>query len=394
MDDRFARWDTPTDADLEAYARLMAAAFGSTPERSARWLGRVGPHRARIALIDDQLAAALGSYDMGHFFGGRSVPCAGVAGVAVQPHHRRKGLGASIMERFLVESHDQGLALASLYAANHPLYRRVGFELAGAYAEAGIAPDRIAVREPSGSLRPIAEDEDAVRFELYRRMAQARAGHLDREAGLWRRATHDRDDAPLACWLAESPDGKPEGYVTLRPGPGTGISQRLTAVDLVAVSPWAVRKLLSFLADHASVVEELRFPSGPSCPFLRSLPEPRVAWHQNLGWMLRIVCLKPALEGRGWPSAVSAKIELELDDPLLPDNSGRWVLELEDGRMRVRKGGRGLVRTGPRGLATIYSGHVSPVEAAAVGLLEGPDDALADLGAALAGPAPWVMEMY
>lgn len=394
MPHSFERWDSPSEADLEAYARLMAAAFGSTSEGSARWLGRIGPERARIILAEGTVGAALASYDTAHFFGGRRVPCDAVAGVAVQAHQRRQGLASALMRRFLQDSHEQGVALSSLFAANHPLYRSVGYELAGSYGEASIAPDRIGVREPAGVLRPLGVEDEPSRHALYRRMATARPGHLDRDPGLWRRATHDREDKPLPSWLAVAPSGEPEGYITLEPGPGIGIDQQIKVTDLAAVSPWAVRKLLAFLGDHASVVEAMHLPSGPTCPFLRSLPEPRVQWRKNLAWLLRIVSLVPAMEARGWPAAVTGRVEIALDDPLLPANSGRWTLELEAGQMRVSPGGSGAVRMGPRGLATVYSGHVSPAEAAAVGLLEGPSEALATMGAMFAGPAPWVLEMY
>mgnify|MGYP002639657477 CR=1 FL=1 len=394
MHHSFARWDRPTEQDLEDYARLMAVSFGTKVDSSARWLGRVGPARARVILADDQVGAALASYDMGQFFGGRSVACWGIAGVAVQPHLRRCGLASAMMRRVLEDAHAQGVPLSSLFAANHPLYRSVGYETAGTRALASIAPDRIRVREPSGSVRPMDEQDEAVRRALYQRMAAARPGHLNREAGLWRRATHSRDDVPLRSWLALSPAGEPEGYITLQPGPGAGISQELEVVDLVATSPWAVRRLLGFLGDHASVVRSVRFPSAPSCPFLRSLAEPRVCWEDSTGWLLRVVSLVPALEDRGWPAAVAGRVELELHDPLLPGNSGRWTLEVEGGQARVTRGGAGDVRMDPRGLACTYSGFVSPAEAAAVGLLEGPDYALATLGALLAGPAPWTLDMF
>jgi predicted acetyltransferase len=394
MPHSFERWDRPTEADLEAYARLMAAAFGSSPEGSARWLGRIGPERARIILADGDVGAALASYDTAHFFGGHRVPCDAVAGVVVQAHLRRQGLASDLMRRFLEEAHARGVALSSLFAANHPLYRSVGYETAGGYGELSIAPDRIGVREPAGALQPLGEDDEAARRALYRRMAATRPGHLDRDPGLWRRATHDREDRPLPAWLALAPGGAPEGYITLEPGSGIGIDQQVRVADLAAVSPWAVRKLLAFLGDHASVVRTVHLPSGPACPFLRSLPEPRVIWRKHLGWLLRVVSLVPAMEARGWPAAVSGRVEIQLDDPLLPANSGRWVLALEAGRMGVRPGGSGAVRMGPRGLATVYSGWVSPTEAAAVGLMEGPDEALATLGAMFAGPAPWVLEMY
>ncbi len=388
------RWDRPTEGDLEAYARLMGLCFGFPTEAAARWLGRLGSERARVILSEGALVAALASYDMGHFFGGRAVPCHGVAGVVVAPEKRRRGLAGALMREALREAGEQGVALASLFAANHPLYRGVGFERAGSYGRVSIAPDRIGVVERAGSMRALGPDDEPARRALYEAMARGRAGHLQREEGLWRRATHSRDDEPLRSWLAISPAGEPEGYLCLRHAGGNGIDQQLEVVDLAATSPWAVRRLLCFLGDHASVVVRVSFPSAPACPFLRSLPEPRVRWERLDAWLLRVVSLPAAVEARGWPAAVAGWVELDLEDPLLPANSGRWVLEVEGGEARVRRGGGGAVRLGPRGLATIYSGYVTPAEAAAAGLLEGPAEALATLASMFAGPAPWVLEMY
>ncbi len=388
------RWDNPTEQDLLDYAALMSASFGSTVEQSTRWLERIGPAQARLLLMGDRLAAALASYDMGIFFQGRSVPCWGIAGVVVQPEHRRLGLACALMRRTLEEAHERRVPLSSLYAANHPLYRGVGYDTAGTYAMASIAPDRIHVVERAGSIRRFRPDDEPVRRKLYQRMAATRTGHVDRDAALWSRATHDRDGKPLPCWIAIGPSGEPEGYVTLHPSKGDVITQAMDVADIAAVSPWAVRRLLCFLGDHASVVGSVRFPSSPSCPFLRSLPEPRVSWKPSMTWLLRIVSVKPALEARGWLTGVSGSVELELRDEVLPGNAGRWILEVEEGRARLGRGGSGAVKLGARGLATIYGGLVSPIEAADIGLLEGPDADLALLGAMLSGPHPWAVDAY
>src|SRR5207253_9763535 len=49
----------------------------------------------------------------------------------VDPRLRGTGLGTAIMERLLERSRERGHALATLYPATVPVYRRLGFEFAG-----------------------------------------------------------------------------------------------------------------------------------------------------------------------------------------------------------------------------------------------------------------------
>jgi predicted acetyltransferase len=299
-----------------------------------------------------------------------------------------------MMRQHLRETHDEGLPLSALYAANHALYRGVGYESAGSRLVIAITPDRIGITERGGSIRPLHEADDATRRALYRRVATHRPGHLDREAGLWRRATHNRDDQRLEAWLLLDDGGEPAGYVTLERRGGAVIQQVLGVVDLVATSTWALRRLLCFLGDFASVVGEIQVVTGPGDPLQLVLAEPRMKVLEYSVMLLRVVSLVPALEGRSWPVAAAGRVELEVEDSLLPGNAGRWVLEVAGGAARVSRGGDGAIRVGPGGLAALYSGYLSPHAATQAGLLEGPEDQLAVLGGLLAGPTPWVMDAF
>ena len=51
--------------------------------------------------------------------------------------------------------------------------------------------------------------------------------------------------------------------------------------------------------------------------------------------MLRVVDVVRALEERGWPADVAGRWCFDIADPLIPANTGAWVLELEGGRAHV-----------------------------------------------------------
>jgi predicted acetyltransferase len=113
-----------------------------------------------------------------------------------------------------------------------------------------------------------------------------------------------------------------------------------------------------------------------------------------MDWLLRIVDVCGALAARGYPQGAEVEVHLEVRDTLLPANDGRFVLTIANGQGEVREGGRGGLRVDVRGLATLYSGHLSPEELRATGLLDGEPRDLAAAALAFAGPAPWMPDMF
>lgn len=76
--------------------------------------------------------------------------------------------------------------------------------------------------------------------------------------------------------------------------------------------------------------------------------------------MLRVVDVVRALEGRGWPADVTGRWSLSVTDPLLPANTGTWILDLAGGRARVSaSASRGVPVSLPR-LAQLVAG-IAPV---------------------------------
>jgi predicted acetyltransferase len=89
-------------------------------------------------------------------------------------------------------------------------------------------------------------------------------------------------------------------------------------------------------------------------------------------------------------------VDLRVDDPLCPWNSGAWTLEVEHGQGRLeRRGAAGGTTASIRGLAALFTGFATADELARVGLLDGVDSAgLALLGRAFASPRPFTAEPY
>jgi predicted acetyltransferase len=317
----------------------------------------------------------------------------GIGGVGVAPARRGKGTATRLMQAALRELRAQGAPLVSLYPATQPLYRRVGFEQAGSRFESRVQLSGLDFQERSLSLRPIeASDLPTVR-DVYRRYAQRQQGWIDRTAYTWTRVTHPRGETAYG-YLVEGSAGV-EGYLYLtRRLQPHGLQQELNLTDLVALTPAAGRRLLSFIGDHRSLAREVVWRGGPADPLLFLLREQTYEVKHLFHWMLRLLDVPAALQARGYPAGVSGELHLEVDDDLFPENRGRFVLEVEDGEAEVHRGGDGDVKLHVRALAPLYSGFLSPAALQLAGALEAPEDSLRTASVLFSGPPPAMPDMY
>jgi predicted acetyltransferase len=330
---------------------------------------------------------------MGQWFGGRCVPMTGVAMVCVAPEHRAGGVGSEMMRAALRELHGRRVPLSALYAATVPLYRRVGYEAAGGRYEITLPANTIGLRDRELSMRRAGpEDADAL-HQAYRRRVAHESGPLDQQAPAWQRAQQagrtPQNPAPLtyAAWNGR----RVEGYLRY---PVKREDRTLRLADFVAATPAAARRLLTFLADHRSTVETVVWHGGPAEPALLALPEHGYRMRLAAPWMLRVVDVAGALEVRGYPLGVSATLAFRVEDELFARNRGPFVLEVAGGKGAVRRGGRGGVRIDVRGLAPLYTGHLSAHQLALTGCLRVTPAEIEVLRAIFAGPAPWMSDAF
>ena len=106
-------------------------------------------------------------------------------------------------------------------------------------------------------------------------------------------------------------------------------------------------------------------------------------------WMLRILDVRGALEGRGYPS-IDAEATFAIEDPRYAENTGVWRLQLSNGEPKVELGSSHDRRPLSIGaFSSMFSGYLRPVDAVRLGYLDGDDPAVEALGAILSGPDPW-----
>ncbi len=150
------------------------------------------------------------------------------------------------------------------------------------------------------------------------------------------------------------------------------------------------------MASHASIAERVRALLAPDDPVAWLTREAELDLAERTPWMLRVLDAPAAIAARGFPAAAVATAVLQLDDPQLPANSGRWTLEVSGGKGTLspsRTDNHGPVPSaapvslGARGFAALFAGVPLPTLRRA-GLAAGGDPATDDaLDCAFAGPA-------
>jgi hypothetical protein len=190
------------------------------------------------------------------------------------------------------------------------------------------------------------------------------------------------DDPEHFAYLAD------DGFLSYRWARDT---DELAVEELIATSAATARAFWQILASHATIAYTVRACLAPDDPVLRLTREPDVTLRRSGAWMLRIVDAPAAIAARGFPAGVSVSVPLDLVDPVLPANAGRWLLEVADGRGNLQRadGDRAAdpIRLGARGFAALFGGGGTGALRLA-GLASGGDPAADDaLEAAFRGQA-------
>ncbi len=371
--------------DVEAAYRQSRTAFGAGNLEWTRTRAEMGLYIAAYDAARLVGVAALHPYRQ--WFAGRDLPMTGLAGVSVAPHARRRGVARAMLSSALTRMAEDGTAISALYPSSPPVYRALGWEMAGVYAGADL-PTSALTRIPSTgdvTLRPAEKsDVDAV-HALYTAAVRPAVGPLTRTGPLF-----DLDDMlELDGLLLAERAGAPAGYVSFTRGGDPGLKVH----DLVGGDPEVLSALLQAVGSWETVTDTVRVRTGdPSVLSILSPAKPHLRWDEL--WMARLVDVQKAVTGRGWPAAVRVGADIDLIDPDAPWHAGRWRLEVADGSGTLERGGTGAVQLHIRGLSALFTGFASTVSLRATGLLDGDPTTAARLDAAFAGQTPWMVDYF
>lgn len=384
-----------TVADFDRFFDLVQQAFNAPPAARDRARTEFEPDRTRILEEAGRIVAGLRLWPFGHFFGGRAVPAAGIASVAVAAEARGKGYGAALMREVLAEQRAAGMPISSLYPATAPIYRACGYGFGGVRSTWKATLSDLPPRADL-AVEPFDEpDLDAV-DACYQEVATRTNGLLSRDRTWWERRVlrSPWDDVPSYRYLVRE-DDRVTGYVIYRTDKAPDDWRFVLGCrDLVWTTPGAARALLALASMHRSTAATMSWIGPPTEPIADLLPEDRIQLEGRFRWMLRLLDVPGALEARGYPRAVEAAVTIAARDPLFAENEGPWRVEVGGGRAKVVPGDAPDAVADVATWASLWSGLHTPDDAARLGTLQAGEDALDALRAMLAGPMPWISDFF
>lgn len=381
--------------EVPELARFIHIAFGAAPDGAATWLkDKLGLEQLRIMRSDATIVSCLGRIPMAQYFGGKSVPMLGIAGVATPPEHRGKGFAKQMMAEAVKEAAADGFPLSVLYASTQPLYRSVGFEHAGYRFVSKLPMQTLGVCERARDVVKIGDAEMPEVKACYAEFASAFPGMVDRTEYIWERIRNRREEKFHGFGVREN--GRIGSYMfvlTEKPGRERG---DLVVSDIAWRTPTAARKVIGLLSDFTTMTEHALVSGSPLHPLASFLPQQRFEIDVKEFWMLRIVRIKEAIEKRGYPKAINGSARFEMTDEIVPENAGRWRISVADGRGRCERdtGSGSAIRCDIRAFAPLYSGLYTASQARMIGIVEGDDESIEAADGLFACGTPWMTDFF
>ncbi|MFE5543266.1 GNAT family N-acetyltransferase [Streptomyces sp. NPDC056534] len=346
-----------TESEFPDWQRALRTGFLRPPvvsdEEVADRLPNVDLARTAGAFDGDRIVATFRSFRQEvSTVGGGSLTADAITQVTVSPTHRRRGLLSRMMSGDLAAAKERGDAIATLIAAEYPIYGRYGFGPASSCSEwsvdvrrAGLDPRRSGRPEDGGRID--LTDADEIRKigpEVHRRLAGVRAGVTDRsprdwEVGTGRSVQSDPWREPYyAVYRSES--GEVDGFVAYTSDDKWDDAKQpvntATVRDLIAVTPAAERALWHYLCSVDWITTVRSGYRAPDDPLPLLLPDPRAAkllTYADMLWV-RVLDVVRVLESRTYPVTDGLVLDLRDRDGFA---GGRYRLDASpDGASCVR----------------------------------------------------------
>ncbi|GGT39061.1 GNAT family N-acetyltransferase [Streptomyces chromofuscus] len=375
-----------TEAEFADWQRAMSVGFLQRPTLSEEQLdarrAQFVPGRLLGAFDGERCVATFRSFAQEvTAVGGAFVPADAVSNVTVSPTHRRRGLLSRMMTRDLAAAKERGDVVATLIAAEYPIYGRYGFGPATWAAEWTVDVPRTGLDRrwsgpQDGGRIDLVDAEDVRKLgpDLHERLRRAQPGAVSRNELWWRINTGAARVG--SSWtepyyaLYRSATGEVEGLVSYESDDTWHGKQPQNTADvnwLIAVTPAAERALWHFLCSIDWITQVKSGWRAPDDLLPLFLPDPRAArLTMQADWLwVRLLDVVRALEARTYEGSGSLVLEVVDAGGLA---GGRYRLEAsEQGASCVPSTRSADLTLDVGDLAALWLGGESVVRLAALG---------------------------
>ncbi len=343
--------------ELSELARITIEAFPGMKVDSQEARDRMVERLAKVmkepivhffgVFEDDGLVGVMRCYDFTMKLHETRTLVGGLGGVAVDLRHKKEHVAADMVSYYLDFYRRKGAALAALYPFRPDFYHRMGFGYGVKMNRYSFRPDDL----PPGGVGARVEYLTADSRE---ELAACYDRHLERTNGLLELPPHVLDSLfsdPAFRIVGYRESGVLRGYLIFRfePAPGDNwLVNNIQLRTLVYDDSSALAALLGFLRKQADQVGRIIYETQDAM-FHYLLRDPRDEsgnllaglWHQTntqgMGIMYRVIDVErlfAVLRDHDF-GAVTARIQLNLTDTYVPENSGSYLLAIENGRAEL-----------------------------------------------------------
>ena len=377
--------------DVQKFGSILAQCFLASPDEEQAWVKRMGVENIRVIREQKEIVGGLVTIPMGQWRNGGTVPMTGIAGVGIAPESRGSGAALSLMQQAIKELYVNDVPTSVLYPATQRLYRNVGYEQGGSFCSWEIPAQSIQIKEQPLPVKSVSLDSE-IYYELYTKQARNINGYLNRNQTIWNRIIQPSDKEVFYGYVIGSIE-KPEGYIIISQYSRDN-ENILSVVDWVTLTNAATKTFWSFLSNHRSQIDKIRWRSSAIDNLMFILPEQTAKNRFIQRWMLRIINVEKALSSRGYSPGIETELQLEITDDLIAENNGKYVLSIAKGCGKIIKGGKGELKLDIRGLASLFTGLFSPQQLQVAGKIDGTEQAISTATQIFAGTSPWMMDFF
>lgn len=315
--------------------------------------------RGFVAEVDDRIQGIYSLLPMNATRGRALLSCGGIAGVAVDPTVRRRGVGAAMMTACVRQQRSDGFLLSSLYPFREPFYRKAGYQTCGMRYRISCPADRLAKVDADMPIERVTHEQFEDLAPVLQKFAHARSGLHIRNRLFWSQVLNERQ----AIYVAGDPV---EAYAVVEHKTDFWVDQEIR--EFVWATERGYRAMLGLFAQVSINKTRVVWHEPSDSPYLAKYLDQGVSVESNRPIMYRVNDVPGALRALRPQSAGSFTIEL-IDDSV-PENHGPWEVEFDPNGVEVRSAQYAGIRAPIQLFTCAFLGQPSWADLARNGLIE------------------------
>lgn len=309
------------------------------------------------------------------YFDGNFVKTGGIRGVATLPSERNKGYVRKLFEYIMEEMYEKGYVFSYLFPFSYSYYRKFGYELNMNIVQCILPFSSLNHFRQFGKMELFLPHMDSSHIKsIYNQYIQGKNLALDLQShwSMFHKEDPYASNIYLYTWYDK--EGKAKGYLQYAIDRSDKSSSKpdMKLKEIIWLNGDAFRGMMAFLNSFASQFRNLIFMIPDHEDISLYFPEQKEIQQQIQAYGAnRVVNVKKALKLMKTPAG-SGKITIEIKDDFFPRNTGRYLIEWENGDKMVTSGRKeepGLI-CGVHHLSQLITGYRTAAQLQMAGHIE------------------------